>query len=67
MQTAATKNETSRAAYRRHLNETIGVSTSVKGAGYRARTRPYGDYLWHQDREMFEIAYQEWLASKAAA
>lgn len=28
------------------------------------RKRPYGDYLWFQDRPMFENDYQEWLAGR---
>jgi len=24
------------------------------------RTRPYGDYLYHQDREKFEMEFKEW-------
>jgi hypothetical protein len=34
---------------------------------YQQRTRPYGDYLWHQDREKFEADYQDWLAEQPPA
>ena len=50
-----------RKEYRKHLNDTIGFDSRGKGknAVYKARSRKYGDYLWHQDREMFEASYQE--------
>lgn len=27
------------------------------------RTRQYGDYLYQQDREMFDFYYKEWVAN----
>jgi hypothetical protein len=32
-----------------------------KHGRYEQRTRPYGDYLYAQDREKFEVDYAEWL------
>ena len=26
------------------------------------RTRPYGDYLYYQDREKFEMQFKEWIS-----
>ena len=53
-----------RKEYRKHLNDTLGFDTDGKGfnARYKARTRKYGDYLWFQDREMFEVSYHEYIA-----
>jgi hypothetical protein len=50
-----------RAEYRRLLN------AQDKDKGYRngrfqQRIRPYGDYLYYQDREKFEVNYQEYLS-----
>lgn len=28
---------------------------------FRQRTRRYGDYLYHQDRERFMVELKEWL------
>lgn len=49
--------------YRQHLNDTIGFDTIGKGVKgrYKARKRKYGDYLWFQDREMFNASYLEFL------
>ncbi len=50
-----------RKEYREYLNKTIGLDTQGKGTNnsYKPRSRLYGDYLWHQDRDMFEASYQE--------
>jgi len=32
-----------------------------KNGSYRNSKRPYGDYLFHQDRDMFEDLYRLWL------
>lgn len=59
------KSTASRTAFRRLLNETYptpGPQYTVEQSRVQrgARVRPYGDYLWHQDREKFEAEYQEW-------
>ncbi len=48
-----------RAAFRKMLNETVAMPH--RNGVYRQRTRQYGDYLWHQDRAQFEVAYAEWV------
>jgi hypothetical protein len=50
-----------RKEYRNYLNNLHGVNRDGKGANgkYKARSREYGDYLWFQDRDMFEASYQE--------
>lgn len=35
-----------------------------KNDKYGNTKRAYGDYLYSQDREMFNLNYQEWLAEK---
>jgi len=52
-----------RKEYREWLNKEYGINPSGKGfkGRYKARTRSYGDYLWYQDRWMFEISYQDHL------
>ena len=52
-----------RKEYREYLNKEYGVDQTGKGSKnqYKPRTRKYGDYLWFQDRIMFEASYQEHL------
>lgn len=54
-----------RADYRRYLNALYPNASEVSGKGANGRYRPtkraYGDYLYAQDREMFEVNYQEWI------
>jgi hypothetical protein len=54
-----------RKEFREHLNQKFPFKADDVGKGdrnqYKARKRAYGDYLWHQDREMFEMDYQEYL------
>lgn len=44
-------------AYKDYLNSKVGFTTEAKGqAGghqYHATKRPYGDYLYSQDKDMF--------------
>jgi hypothetical protein len=60
-----------RKEFRNYLNEKFPANpaTNHKHNRYQQRTRAYGDYLWHQDRSMFEADYQEHLVKleKAAA
>ena len=60
-----------RKQFRDYLNEKFPANpaTNHKNGRYQQKTRAYGDYLWHQDRSMFEADYQEHLAKleKAAA
>ena len=52
-----------RAQYRNQLNnlDTGGKLGWGANPRYRQRTRKYGDYLYHQDREKFEADYQDEL------
>jgi hypothetical protein len=33
-----------------------------RNGAYHQKTRPYGDYLYAQDREKFQIDMMEWIA-----
>lgn len=52
-----------RAAYRRYLNEmdVAYPSPRHKHGRYEQRKRAYGDYLYAQDREKFDVDYAAWL------
>lgn len=54
-------------AFKEHLNRTIGFSDEGKGkkGRYKATKRKYGDYLYSQDRVMFNVNYEEWLKEQA--
>ena len=49
--------------YREYLNKTYGCDKKGKGRNnrYKPSKRPYGDYLWHCDRDMFIAGFEEWL------
>ncbi len=49
--------------YREHLNKLHGIDKTGKGTNnkFKPRTRLYGDYLWYQDREMFDVSYIEYI------
>lgn len=48
--------------FRQYLNNKYGVDTQKWGNGnYAARKRAYGDYLYNQDREMFNIEYAKFM------
>jgi hypothetical protein len=53
-----------RKQYREKLNREIGLPDG-RGKGKNGRYKPskrlYGDYLYHQDREMFEVEYKEYI------
>lgn len=57
----------SRKAFRRQLNSLNNgewksvVSLKHRNGRFHQKTRPYGDYLWFQDRARFEANYQDWL------
>lgn len=47
--------------FREHLN-TLDVGESKhRHLCYQQRTRKYGDYLYHQDRERFFVELMKWL------
>lgn len=50
-------------AFRSFLNKIDEESNNPinhKHGRYQQRKRLYGDYLYHQDREKFEVTYKEW-------
>ena len=54
-------------AFREYLNQqdlTSRNPISWKNNRYHQRTRLYGDYLYSQDKIMFDVNYQEWLNEK---
>lgn len=51
-------------AFREHLNRESADAPKHRHGRYQQRTRPYGDYLYHQDRAKFDVDYAEWLAAK---
>lgn len=59
-----------RKEFREYLNKLFPAKPGMTSdPGYRKgernrfgpTKRDYGDYLWHQDRDMFEVSYQEHL------
>lgn len=56
------KKKLTKKAFEEYLNQKYGVDTQKWGNGnYAARVKPYGTYLRSQDKEMFNIQYEEWL------
>lgn len=53
-----------RKAFREWLNATYGTDAEYRNGRYRQRTRPYGDYVYAQDREMFEHEFAEAMRGK---
>lgn len=55
-----------RKEFREHLNQKFPADpeTNHRNGRYKQKTRAYGDYLWNQDRAMFENDYQEYLAGR---
>ena len=50
--------------FRKHLNEINADTANHKNGRYEQKTRPYGDYLYYQDRERFEMEFYEWTHGK---
>lgn len=50
--------------FREHLNQENQGQPNHKNGRYEQRTRPYGDYLYAQDREKFMVDMEEWLRSQ---
>lgn len=49
--------------YREKLNRDSAGQPNWKHTGNRGqRVRPYGDYLYAADREMFMVGLREWIA-----
>jgi hypothetical protein len=52
-------------AFREHLNKSYPFNpakNNTHGRNPGARKRAYGDYLYAQDREQFNVEYTEWVA-----
>jgi len=49
--------------FREHLNTLCSKSRGYRNFNYRQRTRAYGDYLYHQDRDKFMVELREWLTA----
>lgn len=50
-------------AFRDHLNRLHADTPNHRHNRYQQRTRPYGDYLYAQDRDKFNVEFTEWAAS----
>ena len=46
--------------FREHLNKEC-QGTIHKHNRYNQRSREYGDYLYFQDRDKFDVLFNEWL------
>jgi hypothetical protein len=60
-----TLNPLSKKAFREWMNREYADSATHRHHQYAQRTRGYGDYLYFQDREKFEVEYVEWLAAQS--
>ncbi len=49
-------------AFREYLNSLGGANH--RNGMYQQRTRPYGEYLYAQDRDKFNVDYEEWKAKR---
>lgn len=49
-------------AFREYLNAKFATSVNWKNHGYGQRTRGYGDYLYSQDREKFDVELADALS-----
>ena len=58
-----------RKEFRQYLNEKFPFNPNDQGKGernrYKATKRAYGDYLWFNDRGMFENDYREYHEQQA--
>ena len=53
--------KTTKKAFREYLNQLCKDGNKWKNGVYSQRKREYGDYLYHQDKEQFEVQYKKWL------
>ncbi len=56
--------------FREHLNARYPVpeargTVNAAGPVYGPTKRPYGDYLYAQDRDKFDLEFEEWKVEKA--
>lgn len=60
-----TPREHTKKAFREYLNTLNSPAVNPwRNGRYAQRTRLYGDYLYAQDREMFDFEYDAWLAKQ---
>jgi hypothetical protein len=52
--------KTTMKAFREVLNARHAGTENHRNYAFHQRTRGYGDYLYFQDREMFDMEYAEW-------
>ena len=53
--------KTTKKAFREYLNQLCEDENKWKNGRYCQKKREYGDYLYHQDKEQFEVQYKKWL------
>ena len=53
--------KTTKKAFREYLNQLCEDENKWKNGRYCQKKRGYGDYLYYQDREQFEVQYKKWL------
>lgn len=51
-------------AFREYLNTLYGHSSNHVNGNFHQLKRKYGDYLYYQDREKFNVDYNEWLSTQ---
>lgn len=56
--------KTTKKAFRAYLNRTCAGIKHAHGR-FAQRTRGYGDYLYAQDRDRFNVDFAAWIASLA--
>jgi hypothetical protein len=49
-------------AFREYLNQVTKSDPNFKHNQYGQRVREYGDYIYSQDKVLFNVMYQEWLS-----
>ena len=49
-------------SFREYMNRKFADSPNWKNYAYHQRTRGYGDYLYNQDRAMFDVCLHDALA-----
>ena len=58
--------KTTKKAFREHLNTRFAGTENHRNGAFRQLKRGYGDYLYNQDREMFDVEYAEWKKQQEA-
>lgn len=53
--------------FREYMNAEHANATLHRHNRYQQRSRPYGDYLYSQDRDKFMVELDEWMANQPPA